>query len=311
MRRAGWIVGCAWCLFSVGAFGAPALAQSTPVPAREQVVYLKSGAAVHGTLVERNPHSGAVLRLQSQQERIIPNEQIAYIGVRGSGGLHIDALEPGEVSIDRVPMGHTPLDLANLDPGDHLLEIDYDAGESASVHAAVYAGAIGHVTLPGAKLREVGRLREGAKAVLGGGLFIGISLGKQYVMGGAGLAGGLNFGLSARSDLRWLGHIQLGSVGGRLWFEVASSASLRLNLSSVYSMELGARVSIMPEPDIEAAKGYAAVARPSFGVQGSLLSLRLGAQRSQELTLWHALQWSPAADRPAFQTGVSLLHVWL
>lgn len=311
MRRAGWILRCTWCLFGAGAIAARVSAQSSAAPAREQVVYLKSGAAVQGTLVERNPHSGAVLRLHGQQERIIPNEQIAYIGVRGSGGLHIEALEPGNVSIDRVPMGHTPLDLANLDPGDHLLEIDYDAGDSSSLHAAVYAGAISRVALPGAKLREVGRLREGVKAVLGGGLFLGTALGKQYLVGGAGVAGGLNFGFSAHYDFRWLGHIQLGSVGGRLWFEVASSASLRLNLSSVYSMELGARVSIMPEPDTDAPKGYAAVARPSFGVQGSLLSLRLGAERSQELSLWHALQWSPASDRPAFQTGASLMHVWL
>jgi hypothetical protein len=76
-------------------------------------------------------------------------------------------------------------------------------------------------------------------------------------------------------------------------------------------MEVGVRMSVMPEPDADAPRGYASITRPSFGAQGSLLSLRLGAERSQELTLWHALQWSPASNRPAYQTGLSLMHVWL
>jgi hypothetical protein len=79
-------------------------------------------------------------------------------------------------------------------------------------------------------------------------------------------------------------------------------------------MELGVRVALMPKPDVDYSMGgggYVSPVRATFGLQGSLLSLRLGEQRSQELSLWHALQFSPAADRPAFQTGVSFMHLWL
>jgi hypothetical protein len=203
-------------------------------------------------------------------------------------------------------MGHTPLDLANLEPGAHRLEIQYDDGDSSSSHAAVYVGAISQIALPGAKLREVGRLREGVKPVFGAGLFVGAALGEQYFLGGAGLAGGLNFGLAQRVDLRWLGHLQLASVSGHPWFEAGTSASIRLNLSSAYSMELGVRIALMPEPDVH----YVSTVRSTFGLQGSLLSLRFGEERSQELSLWHAVQLSFASHRPAFQSGVSFMHVW-
>ena len=289
----------------------------------EQVVYLRGGGEVRGTLIERSPQVGVVLKLYDGSTRTVANDQVEYVGRGGTGALRIDAAEPGQVSLDRLPVGHTPLQVDNLEAGQHIVKVEFDGGDSEEVDALVYPGRVTGVTVPGSKLREIARLREGTRLVVGGGPLLGTGLGVDDALGGFGLQAGINYGVSPRLDFRAMGHVSLGGNDLGVWYEFAASAGIRLNLGSVYSMELGARLSLMPERAYHYdCSGRSCVdseswtVMPAVGPQFSLLSLRLGADRSYELTLWHTVQLPLAAgdtydDDASFRTSLSFSHVWL
>ena len=309
------------CLFGASGCARRLIRPTVPLGQTEElVVYLSDGGEVRGTLVERSPRAGVVLKLLDGSTRVIPTAAIEYAGRNGTGALDIDAAEPGTVSVDRLPVGHTPAHVDNLEPGEHSVEVQFDAGDSASTSAIVTAGHVATAALGGSKLRAVGEARQGSHLVVGGGVVFGSTNGEDG-LGGVDLQAGMNYGIDPRLDFRLVGHLELGG-GDYFFYEIAASAGFRLNLSSVFAMELGARLSLVPD------HGYKSVSNglyyndvevttimPALGAELSLLSLRLGSDRSYELTLWHALQIPLASsesysDNASFRTGLSLVHVW-
>jgi hypothetical protein len=65
----------------------------------------------------------------------------------------------------------------------------------------------------------------------------------------------------------------------------------------------------MPRPSDSHDSYYNNALTPVTGLHVSLLSLRLGTDRSYELTLWHSLQSDIDADM-SFRTGLCLTRVW-
>src|SRR5262245_2693338 len=82
-----------------------------PTDSQEEAVYLKNGGEVRGRLVERSPERGVVLRLQDGSQRTIPNQEVEYAGLPGTGSVHIEAAAPGNIRLDRQELGRAPLDV--------------------------------------------------------------------------------------------------------------------------------------------------------------------------------------------------------
>lgn len=297
-----------------------------PTDAQEEVVYLKSGGEVRGRLVERSPERGVVLRLQDGSLRTIGNRELEYAGLPGTGSVHIEAAAPGRIRLDREELGRAPLDVRNVVAGPHQVEVTYDAGGSSDADLIVQAGRASSVALPLPTVETVSAYREGMHLTLGGGLQGGNTLYDEALFGIA-IHAGITIGLGPRFDFQALGQIGLGPdlAGDYVWYEIGASAGLRWNLSSVYSMELAARLSLMQsENDVTMYNRFGsndyrheAAISPALGAHVSFFSLRLGADRSYELTLWHALMAGKVYDEEygadwatSFRTGLSLLHVF-
>jgi hypothetical protein len=293
---------------------------TTPVDAagapQVEVVHLKDGGEVRGLIMERSPQTGIVIKLYDNSVRSIPPAAIEYAGRPGTGGLRVDAPEPGTVALDGQEVGRVPLDLNNLEAGSHRLRIKFDPGDETHAGVEVQAGRVTPVGLQLPEGRALADLYRGTHFALGGGPMAGSSLHTSAVLGGVVFAGA-SIGVSSQGELRLLGHLGLGSDLDyeRVWYELAASATYRLRLSALYAIEFGARLSLLPYPDDKYGNdpNYNVTREnsitPAIGVQGSLLTLSFGPARSYELQLWHTLQISPG--EATFRTGLSFARTWL
>jgi hypothetical protein len=191
--------------------------------------------------------------------------------------------------------------MSNLPAGVYKVKVDFDGGGSAEMEVSLQVGHIERVTLP---LPELRRFKRHQGWYLSGGPFFGVS--GENGLGGLQAVGGYYIATSAWVELRLsagLGFL-LGGVSGP---ELFLLPSLRVNVTTVYSMEFGFQFggsTVTEYPNGTEFRGIA-------GLRASFVTLRLGPQRQIELSLWHALGYLPDAEAVQFQTGVALGYVFL
>jgi hypothetical protein len=269
---------------------------------------LNDGSEVRGSVMSRDPARGVVVRLADASIRTIPESQVAYVGLPGTGGCVIDGEEPGSVTVQDETHGRTPFALNNLWPGTYRVKVEFDGGRSTEQELVVHAGHIERVSVPLPESRKVRAINEGGW-VVGGGPLLGVS-GEHSVAGISGF-GGIYRTLSTTLELRLLGELGLVNVEDGWGPELSLVPMLRIKLSALYAMQLGLQLGAATTREYEYDSGGHAAVKGAIGARASLLSLSFGARRELEITLWHSLSYLPAAEYAHFETGLSFGYVLL
>jgi hypothetical protein len=242
-----------------------------------------------------------------------------------TGAVHVEVDQPAIVTLDDQRLGPAPLDVQNLAPGPHLVELELADGRIRR-KVTVQAGQTETLSVETPAVFRAARYRRGIHALLGVGAF-----GLLEFNGGRGIGGqltvGFNVGFTPRHELRvvaLLGGGPYGQTTGNqtYGFELGLRPSYRKNIRSRYAIELGARLSFLQtwyRGRIECEGNvlqcpYATVsfANLAMGPDLSMLSARLGERKQYELTLSGAALFVPLGLTTAFaQISLTFSYLFL
>ena len=280
----------------------------------DDMVLLKSGGRVRGTVVVEDPGKGVRIRLADGTIRDIPASEVQSVvyesapapaapppavappgvppvvlqvappaaapATTGVGSIHVETTVPATIVVDGGMVGKAPTDVKAAAAGKHHVRADFDQGGSKEEIVLVQADQTVSVTLATPERHEVFASRQGLHA--------GLSLELTYIptqpgsagsaggfeTGGAGVAFVVDDGLSPALDFR--ATVFVDAAGGSFaFFPIGASAGFRFNLGSLYTMGLGARGGV----GIVAGKN-SATPGPFVGPEFSLIGFRFG-DRSQ------------------------------
>jgi hypothetical protein len=158
--------------------------------------------------------------------------------------------EPGRASVDLGEVGNTPVDVPSLSPGLHKVRVEFANGATAKQTILVQPGQLSQVYLRNTTQHD--------------GVHFAIGFGPMF-------------------DVRLMGILSVGYAldPEDVWYQLGVLGAVRLNLGSMYSMELGLRFG-MPNSDSnydDFYDEYNIGSEFEGGLQLSLLSLRLGSRR--------------------------------
>jgi hypothetical protein len=239
----------------------------------DDIVFLKGGGRVRGTVIEEDPKAGVRIKLADGSFRTVTHAQVdrveyapaeapppvpvvpapaaaAVVAPTSLGGrLVVTGTAPGNVFLDRGQVGRTPLDLPAVPAGFHRVTVEFDGGGNTTKLVTVIANQTTEVAVERSASAGVFAYRSG--------VHLGVTAdGLAYAGDLKGIGGGVmpfvNFGLSPGIDLR-LGAMLNASnngrknedaTGGSAW-SFGGSATLRVNLGSFYTMSIGGRFGYM------------------------------------------------------------------
>jgi hypothetical protein len=149
--------------------------------ADDDVVLLKNGGRVRGTVIQEDPVQGVRVRLPDGTIRAVkPAEvkQVLYADAAAAptakpaaspaappasaGAIHVEVDGPaGRVTVDGGAVGRTPADVKAAGVGRHLVQIDFDDGGTWRDTVLVQAGETSNVKLGEPQRRSTGMMVSG------------------------------------------------------------------------------------------------------------------------------------------------------
>jgi hypothetical protein len=268
----------------------------------DDVVFLKNGGRVRGTVVFEDPQEGVQIRLSTGVVRSIARadlDRVQYGGpedepakpsavtTRGgprSGSIHVESTVPGRVFLDGGLVGPTPADVASTMPGVHVVRVEFDQGGSQEERILVQAGQPASVTLDLPKSAVGFAARSGVHLGVGveGTLIVFPSLsGGGHLFASAGGTGQLviNIALAPVVDLRATAFAGV-TQGDFTFTPIGASFGARFNVGSFYTASAGFRGGVAI-----AAGSNGGTVIPMFGPEVSPVGFRFGDQREFSLEL--------------------------
>jgi len=305
----------------VAPFFALAISLTTPaVSWADDVVVLKDGGRLRGTVIEESRGRGVRIRLLDGVVREVEPanvDRVQYDSAMStaSGRLVIESVTPGTVFVDEKERGPSPVDLPSISNGRHSIHIEFADGGSSTKTAYVMANQTTVVAMDVTGL--VSTYRRGPRfGVAAEGAEFAFGTGSHGVTtGGARLLPFLNLGVSRLVDVRIAASLMVSGVASAVQNDLVWSAggdlAVRLNVLSFYAVGMGAYVGYLAWPRPELIGQPTATSALLGMVEGSPALFRFGEKRQFEAGLMFGAGMLSLDNSSAFFASAGFGYLFL